>query len=237
MSRKFILLYIFLLICQGLSAMKPGPNLIVECPDCGSEKELMTIVSGNTIGALLWSDGFQYAPMLPSLSPVQKCLECNSYFMLDSTNPRYSENTSDFSLETGRLSYKEIKEALIQLLKSDLSKEDEIQLRLEYLHRFNDTFRDSENVNLPIEFLSDTEREEVDFTLFNINLNKLIDLIGNDPYFRLLLAELYREKGDFNESLLILKDYQPIDERESIIKELIRHNAENFNKEVILIER
>ena len=53
--------------------MIPGNAEIVKCPYCGTEKMLMTLISGNTCGAEYWSDNKRIAPMLPSVSPVQKC--------------------------------------------------------------------------------------------------------------------------------------------------------------------
>lgn len=233
---KIFIISFFLLIFQTLEAMKPGPNLLVTCPQCKAEKSLMTIVSGNSLGALLWSDSYQYAPMAPSLSPVQKCLDCRSYFMLSEAPYRYSENQSDYSLDTGFLPYKEIKAALLELVKTDLSKEEEIQLRLEYLHRFNDAFRDSEKVNLPPQLIMDKEREEEDFGLHHINLERLISLIEGQPHHNLLLAELYRENGDFDKAVSELKDFEPFGEKEILMKYFILNNAENACSDLILIE-
>lgn len=233
---KIFFISVFLFIFQTLSAMKPGPTLIVECPSCGAEKSLMTLVSGNSFGALLWSDGYQYAPMAPTLSPVQKCLDCESYFMLSSASYRYSEHQSDYSLETGLLSYNEIKEALIELLKTNLNPDDEFQLRLEFLYRFNDAFRDSENISIPLELIMNKEREDVDYTLFRINLKKLISLMEGESRSSLLLAELYREIGDFDKAISILQDFDSFGKEDNIMKSILLHNAEIANKNLILID-
>ena len=50
-----------------------GNAEIVKCPYCGTKKELINLVSGNTFGAVYWSDNKRIAPMLPQASPVQKC--------------------------------------------------------------------------------------------------------------------------------------------------------------------
>lgn len=233
---KIFFIGVFLFIFQTLSAMKPGPALIVECPSCGAEKSLMTLISGNSFGSLLWSDGYHFAPMAPTLSPVQKCMDCKSYFMLISAPYRYSEQQSDYSLETGLLSYNEIKEAFIELLKTDLSPDEELQLRLEFLYRFNDAFRDSENISLPLELTMDKERENEDYTLFQINLKKLISIIEEQSPPSLLLAELYREMGDFDQAISVLRDFVAIGKVENIMKSLLLHNAEAGNKNLILID-
>lgn len=45
-----------------------GNPQIVKCPFGGNEKMLMSLMSGNTIGAIYWSDNKRYAPMLPQVS-------------------------------------------------------------------------------------------------------------------------------------------------------------------------
>ena len=54
--------------------MIPGPANILSCPFCGSEKEVMSLVSGNTFGGTVWSDTRREYPMLPEVSPLQEVL-------------------------------------------------------------------------------------------------------------------------------------------------------------------
>ena len=61
--------------------MQPGYARIVYCPYCGEKKELLSLMSGNTIGARYWSDLRMRAPMLPEVSPVQKCHHCGKYYL------------------------------------------------------------------------------------------------------------------------------------------------------------
>ena len=56
--------------------MLPGNAEIVICPYCGTKKELMTLVSGNTFGAEYWSDNNRISPILTIAYPVQKCTLC-----------------------------------------------------------------------------------------------------------------------------------------------------------------
>ena len=127
--------------------MNPGPPILVKCPQCGTDKELMSLLSGNTFRSMSWSDTYMYSPMLPRLSPVQKCPHCGSYFMMPDEKPRYKENDGDFdySFDTGRLTFPEVKQALLILENSGLKRDKEIALRLEFLYRFNDAYRDYEN--------------------------------------------------------------------------------------------
>lgn len=56
--------------------MIPGPDQIVACPNCGALAKYMTLTSGNTFGARVWTDGKQVAPMLPRPPAVVKCQQC-----------------------------------------------------------------------------------------------------------------------------------------------------------------
>ena len=52
--------------------MLPGPTLIVKAPDCQSPVKVSTLASGNTFGAVFWTDGKCEAPMLPDHSRLRK---------------------------------------------------------------------------------------------------------------------------------------------------------------------
>jgi len=45
--------------------MLPGPNEYFKCSKCSQIVSRGSIASGNTFGAVLYSDGNQIAPMLP----------------------------------------------------------------------------------------------------------------------------------------------------------------------------
>lgn len=216
--------------------MLPGPDLLVKCPHCGNDKRLMSLMSGNTFGALQWSDTYQYAPMLPRLSSVQKCPSCQEYFMLPDEEPRYVTDKDDsFScFETGRLSYSEIKEAMAALENSGLSKDQERSLRFEFLHRFNDAFRefDKDSRDFTGDIPQDKERSEADWDLHRDNLKKLIVLLQEEwSVDALVLAELYREAGMFDESLALLEQYSPSEPFfEKLAKEIEVKSLDNDDK-------
>lgn len=52
--------------------MRPGPTLIVKAPGCQSPVKVSTLASGNTFGAVFWTDGKCEAPMLPDHSRLRK---------------------------------------------------------------------------------------------------------------------------------------------------------------------
>ncbi len=52
--------------------MLPGPTLIVKAPGCNTPVKISTLASGNTFGAVYWTDGKREAPMLPDQSWLRK---------------------------------------------------------------------------------------------------------------------------------------------------------------------
>ena len=62
--------------------MLPGPDQIVACPHCKALAKYMTLMSGNTFGARVWTDGKQDAPMLPHPPAVVKCRQCAECYWL-----------------------------------------------------------------------------------------------------------------------------------------------------------
>jgi hypothetical protein len=56
--------------------MMPGPDQIIACPKCKGLARYMTLASGNTLDARVWTDGKMIAPMLPLPSTVVKCHRC-----------------------------------------------------------------------------------------------------------------------------------------------------------------
>src|SRR3954470_17438392 len=61
---------------------RPGPDLVIACPNCGAPVRMPGPRSGNTFGAKLWTDGFIDGPMLTSIPPVTTCHACNALYWL-----------------------------------------------------------------------------------------------------------------------------------------------------------
>jgi len=66
--------------------MIPGPNLVYECPKCKRTVWRESLISGNTLGSTLFSDGKRISPMLPEFPFIVKCKECNTFYWLDKKN-------------------------------------------------------------------------------------------------------------------------------------------------------
>ena len=71
--------------------MTPGNPQILTCPFCGTEKQIMSLVSGNTFGAEYWSDNKQIARMLPEISYIQKCPHCGKYYIKSRQDVKFAK--------------------------------------------------------------------------------------------------------------------------------------------------
>ena len=65
----------------------PGPNEPVRCPRCGAIEKYRTLLSGNTFGASLWTDGKMFAPMFPVPPAVVCCQTCGACHWLSKARP------------------------------------------------------------------------------------------------------------------------------------------------------
>ena len=187
--------------------MNPGNAQILTCPHCGSKKEVLSLLSGNTFGQQVWSDNKTIAPMLPRVSFVQKCPSCGGFYLMSRQKPEYGD---DYSFELGELSYFETKEAWGSLNGTpDLSEDERLTILFMLVWAYNDEFT-RENAKPIIQ-------EEQDF------FHGIIDLLlGSQQLDVLLNAELLREAGRFEESRNLINGYTPDDEfRKKLTAKLI----------------
>ena len=121
---------------------------------------------------------------------------------------RYAdEDNSQYSFDTGTLTFPEIKEAFLRLEDAGLNKNNELTLRLEFLFRYNDAFRNYSSYQYSGNpFEGDRERNETDVKLHKENIKRLISLMGNEEDNEIVVAELYREAGMFSECLMALEN-------------------------------
>lgn len=173
--------------------MIPSTPDILKCPHCGGLSRLSSIMSGNTCGMVQWSDTKRYTPMLPSLSAVQKCPSCEKYFFYE--RGLIVGNCESYGNSSwGHLSYTSLKDALEQLQPTG---DNEIKLRIMILHGYNDHYGGCPGTKLP----SDAPANERIY--FENNARRLIELMPDNKVF---CAELYRELGEFEQSLSILNN-------------------------------
>ncbi|MBQ5888730.1 MAG: hypothetical protein IIW77_05600 [Bacteroidaceae bacterium] len=199
--------------------MLPGNCILASCPHCGEKKELLQLLSGNTFGAVLWSDAKQVAPMLPCVSDVQKCPACGHYFFLSEAK---TEEGDDYSFETGRLSFDESIEAFGEL---NGCSDDELEnLSVVVAWAFNDIIREKR---------TPTPEQYAKFKDIISSTLEHPKFVGNE----LLKAELYREIGEFEKCLNILSEYTPEESFLAVIKEKIIEKAKERDCKVFVIEQ
>ena len=206
--------------------MLPANAKIVKCPFCGERKELLNLASGNTFGAKHWSDQKMIAPMLPRVSPVQKCPKCGKYY-LEYKQP-YKEG-DDWSSERGELSYQEWKEAYEQFKSDKRIKRDDMQvIRHHIIMAFNDEYyRYGDNM---------AEAQEEAFFIEIIN-----DYIASNKWNSqnmLFKAELYRETGEMTkcEEVLSQISTKSLNEFELKIYDMIKTKMAQGDKMVFMIK-
>lgn len=203
--------------------MLPANALILICPYCKGEKPVLQLMSGNTFGGTQWSDLKSEYPMLPRPSVIQRCPRCGKYYFVSSVENKEGD---DYSGDLGELTFEQIKEALTQFDKDWLSIDDEIELRLLFVHIYNDTFQ-RETVAK-----EETPTSE-DKNLFEKQVLRLLQIWKTEP---LLKAEFYREIGDFSQCIQILDSQGEDDPFKRKIAIKIKELAANRERYAFIIE-
>ena len=201
----------------------PGNPRILICPFCGTEKQIMSLISGNTFGAELWSDNKQIAPMLPEISYVQKCPHCGKYYITGRQEVKYAKDGHSF--DQGLLKYPEMKEAFYQLCeKGFLNEKEEINVRMMLHHAYNDYHYRTEEQKVI---------DDEDKSLFHENGLWLIKNLITDNVMK---AEFYREIGEFDTARSILDSITVEDEFLKHIVTAIKDRLEVNNCKVFKIQ-
>lgn len=195
---------------------------ILVCPYCKGEKPVIQLLSSNTFGGSQWSDLKTEYPMLKQPSSVQLCPDCGKFYFTSTAESRQADY---YSFEQGNLSYEQAADALKQFNLSALEKDQEIILRLLFVHTFNDKYQR--------EFVSKgdlpSEEEKIEFKK---QVLRLLDIWETEP---LVKAELYREIGNFEQCLSILDTLQPDEPLKQKIASQIRQFAEEKKCTVFLL--
>lgn len=195
---------------------------ILVCPFCKGEKPVIQLLSGNTFGGSQWSDLKTVYPMLKQPSPVQQCPHCSKYFFVSTAEARQADF---YSFDQGNLSYEQTSEALHQFEINSWNKNEEIILRLLFVHAYNDKYQR--------EFVSKENFPSVEEqALFAAQVVRLLEIWETEP---LVKAELYREMGEFDNCLSILDTLQPDEPLKQKIGAQIRQFAVNKSRVVFLL--
>ncbi|HEY0955178.1 MAG TPA: hypothetical protein VGE36_10500 [Roseateles sp.] len=75
-----------LLVSTAGQATTPGPTTVIQCPGSEEIRVVHSINSGNTFGAVFWTDGYMVAPMLPRFPAITRCTADGPIFWVSSAN-------------------------------------------------------------------------------------------------------------------------------------------------------
>jgi len=200
-----------------------GNAQILTCPHCGEKKEIISLISGNSFGQIVWSDNKSIKPMLPSASFVQQCPSCGKYYLM--SQQKKHEYGTKTSFEKGTLSYAQLKEALLQMSSDDnLRDRDRLNILIMVIWAFNDEYTRCVNKDIPTEE--------------HTYIVSLVDqLLSMDSVDDLLRAELLRETGRFEEAIEILETYPSDNEFLIGLKRRFRESAEVRDTMPFIISR
>ena len=211
--------------------MIPGPANILSCPYCGGEKEVMSLVSGNTFGGTVWSDTRRNYPMLPEVSPVQQCPHCGKYYFIEQAKSRYSdERESEMRSygELGKLSFHQLMEARKQMESLSLTKMQRWILNHQFFMAYNDLFRRNNGA-----VTSHPSKEEE--LLYHQVITELLEGIDQSDEFNLFHAELLRESGRFQEAKEVLSRHKT-DDDQWVVEAMLRHIEDKDTEPFLLLD-
>lgn len=190
--------------------MLPAPAQLYKCPHCGKTKPMLSLMSGNTFGGELWSDGRAIYPMLPKLSTIQKCSHCGRYSLLRKWRDTGKTSKKSFG-ETGELTYSEAKEAYVELSASMSDPSEISAISVSFVQAYNDQFRRPRprkaiQENKLIDSISGAfcSPQEEDILLVIKATKQAIETLDDSEDNRLLKAELLRELGRWGEARRVL---------------------------------
>jgi hypothetical protein len=167
---------------------------------------VFTLISGNTFGATVWTDGKMIAPMLPKPPEVTRCHECDGFYWSaeaekigEVSSPMLGPSLDDVEPEWAEAPYiQELEEEEFWLaLSSGLASTQQQEMRLRILAwwRSNDPWREEIP---PGELIRSDEAK--------LNMEMLIELLDEaDPSEMLMKAEILRQLARFDESIGVLR--------------------------------
>jgi hypothetical protein len=211
--------------------MIPGPTLVFKCPKCGKFILRGSLISGNTFGGKLFSDGKMEAPMLPEFPNIIKCQDCKTFFWLNKENKigknkPFEKTKAEWknACRAEFLSINEYDEAIN--LEVYNNEKDQKYLRIRLWRTFNDRIRKGENIFI-------TKKDKY---IYELNCIKLIAMLDkNDQNEKIMMAELFRNLGNYIECINILETIK--EEKYIWIKEILKKECTKNNQKVIELKQ
>lgn len=210
--------------------MLPAPAQLYACPHCGKTKPMLSLMSCNTFGGYLWSDGRTIYPHRPCISAIQRCEFCGKYSLFEQWKKTGKTDSNAIGL-TGTLSYPEAKEAYISLRDLSDIPIKKYQIALYFVHAYNDEFKSLKPIKeyykdlLPSDFFPEIpDPTQEDISLFWEASQTVI--IYSDTTFdaQILKAEMHRERGEWIAAYDILSE-KSVGEKQWIVDTILYYTC------------
>ena len=200
-----------------------GPTYIYQCPSCNNLFSKPRLLSVNSIGVKIYSDGKSIKPMDPELPIITKCTNCKDIFWIKDAKQigsyedsffgdSYEENTKKEWKETEQASTLSVYD-LIETLGTEITKTKDLEfyIRERIWWGFNDRVRDKKN-----QFTSENDK-----ILYTENIKNYISLLDiNNINNIFTLAELYRNIGNCEKCKVLLNEIK--DDEFNWVKDLYK---------------
>jgi hypothetical protein len=225
------------LLAVPIWAMLPGPDVIIQCPNSDKVVKNSTLISGNTMGGKVWSDGYAVYPMLPSSPEITRCGDDGPFFWVSDAKEVGEISWGDDSNVPKKwklakrirfLTAAEYLEAIEMGM--GRTPEQKLHLRLFAWWAANDPLRQAQpdKTAQKSPFLQGSNARK--------NLEQLVKLLlVTEPNQRLMKAEALRQLSRFEEALKILQAPLPkeftkvvnwmrrlVKARDSLVRELFK---------------
>jgi len=181
--------------------MVMGPDLFYKCPACGMILKNRSYLSGNTFGAVFYSDGNRNAPMLPDVPNLTKCPACGAILWLSDLQELDEKKKPNSAEENERENVPHVKHLELADLYRALYENSSYENRTEKKQREREIRkRIWWNYNRSPDIKKNEEKawRENCFAFL-----ELLNIANNDQ--RCMAAELYRNLGDFSQSLELVR--------------------------------
>lgn len=187
--------------------MIPGPNLVYKCPNCGNLITKGSLMSGNSFGAKIFSDGKRIAPMLPEFPDLTKCKKCSTFLWLSKLKEvgtyEWGDPKNSFWQYADKGEFLTIDDHFNAInSKVAENKDEELFIRQRIWWTYNDRIRNGQNI------FNDVNDE----LRWKKNAEILMDLFDqSDINQKIMVAEINRNLGNFEECILIILSIETAD--------------------------
>jgi len=210
--------------------MQPGPTYIHSCPNCGNLLWRGSLLSGNTFGAKIYSDGKRIARMLPDFPKISKCKKCNTIFWFSRKNiigeQLWNSDPKPEWKNADKAEFLNIEDCFTALENRIFkTKSEEFSIRQQIWWAYNDRIRNGQPI-----FNDESDERK---WLNNIKELKLL-LNPSDINQLIMMAEVDRNLGDFENCITLINGITNNDL--DWIKELFLQECTKMNRWVFELQ-